>query len=147
MSNCRLPFVGARVESHRGSISFKLEKRGDVLYLDGKSLSLFLSKKQQKGRMVVGHELRQELEPRGNNVNASVLDYLVDHPEVWPESWKKDAYVNPIFAFFWDDIFRDPVNDNLFVRYGFWGAGKVVSSSHRVLDSLWGYNNPAVSSS
>ena len=143
-SSARLPFDGAVLEMHRGAGVVKLEKRDDVLYLGGKPLDLFLSHKQTNGKVVEGHELRKELEKRGNNVSAKVLDHLVDHPELWPEKWKKDDQGNTIYVFFWDDIFRRPSLDSLFVRYGYWNEGKVVSSCGW-LGNDWDSNDPAAS--
>lgn len=144
-SPVRSPFHEAVLEVHRGKGVVKLEKRDDILYLDDKPLSLFLSKKQKKGSVVVGHDLRKELEKKGYNVSAKVLDYLFDHPELWPESWKKDAQGDTIYVFFWDDIFRYPANGSLFVRYGYWDGGRVVSR-YGWLDSCWDGSNPAASS-
>lgn len=144
-SPARLPFNVATVatlEVHRGEGIVKLERRGDDLYLDGKKINIFLSKKQ-KGGSIGGHDLRKELEKRGDNVSAKVLDYLVDHPELWPESWKKDKGGNTNYVFFWDDIFRDS-GGNLYVRFGCWDEGKVVSDCHW-LDRGWDNNNPAAS--
>ncbi len=41
--------------------------------------------------------------------------------------------------------FRNPANDNLYVRYGYWNEGKVVSN-YNWLDNDWNGNNPAASS-
>jgi hypothetical protein len=137
----RLPFDGASLEVHRGEGIVKLERRSDDLYLDGKKLNLFVSKKQKGG--IVGHELRKELEKRGGNVSTKVLDHLVDHPDLWPESWKKDKDGNTVYVFFWDDIFRDP-KGHLCVRYGYWREGRVVSSCGW-LDRGWSGRSPAAS--
>lgn len=138
----KLPFVGAVLDLHRGEGIVKLEKRGDDLYLDGKKLVLYCSKRQLGGKYVVGHELRKEREKLGNNIPAVVLDYLVAHPEMWPESWKKDEKGNTLYIFFWNDIFRDPSSGDLYVRYGFWGEGGVVSS-YNWLGNDWDSSFPA----
>ena len=140
-SPARLPFIGATLEVHRGSGIVKLERRGDDLYLDGKKINLFLSKKQ-KGGSIGGHDLRKELEKRGDNVSAKVLDHLVDHPELWPESWKKDKDCKTIYIFFWDDIFRDS-DGGLFVRFGCWRGGKVVSNYVWLGHGWFGYSPSA----
>lgn len=138
----RLPFDGATLEVHRGSGIAKLERRGDDLYLDGKKINLFLSKKQKVGS-IGGHDLRKEVEKRGDNVSAKVLDYLVDHPELWPESWKKDKGGNTVYVFFWDDIFRRS-GGGFCVRCGCWGGGRVVSGCYW-LGSGWDGSDPAAS--
>lgn len=144
-SLCKLPFDGAERMSPPKSGVVKLERRGDTLYLDGKPLNLFLSRKQKNGNVIGGHDLRKELEKRGGNVSAKVLDHLVAHPELWPESWKKDAQGNTVYVFFWDDIFRSPARGRLCVRVGFWRDGRVVSD-FGWLDGGWGGNDPAASS-
>ena len=40
--------------------------------------------------------------------------------------------------------FRNPSNDNLYVRYGYWKKGRVVSN-YNWLDNDWNGNNPAAS--
>lgn len=40
--------------------------------------------------------------------------------------------------------FRNPANDNLYVRYGYWNEGRVVSN-YNWLDNDWNRHNPAAS--
>ncbi len=143
-SPARLPFNGAVLEVHQGSGIVTLERKADGGYLNGKKLGLFLSEGQKNGSKR-GHDLRTELEARGHNVSAKVLDACVEHPEFWPDEWKKDEKGNTLYVFFWDDIFRRPANGDLYVRYGYWGGGKVVSS-YDWLDYKWNSSNPSASS-
>jgi len=141
---CKLPFSGAeRVSSAKSGI-VKLERRGDDLYLDGKKIELFRSSGQEVDRYTVGHELRKEIEARGGNLSAKILDYLEEHPELWPESWKKDVDGNTIYVYFWDDIFCRPASDRLFVRCGFWREGRVVSFYYWLARD-WDRRRPAAS--
>lgn len=140
---CKLPFNGAERVSPAKSGIVKLERRGDDLYIDGKKIELFLSAGQKGDSYIVGHDLRKELEARGGNLSGSVLDHLEAHPELWPESWKKDSQGNTIYVFFWDDIFRYS-DGYLYVRYGYWRGGRVVSN-YNWLDNNWNGNNPAAS--
>lgn len=141
---CKLPFNGAeRVKSAKPDL-VELEKRGEDLCLDGVKLELVLSKKQQSGKVIGGHDLRTELEARGGNVGAKILDECVETPALWPEAWKKDAQGNTIYVFFWDDIFRRPARGNLCVRGGCWRGGRVVSDCYW-LDDDWRGRNPAAS--
>jgi hypothetical protein len=144
-SPCDLPFDGLIRMSPPKSGVVKLERRADTLYLDGKPLNLFLSRGQKNGNVIGGHDLHKEIGKRGNNVSAKVLDHLVAHPELWPESWKKDAQGNTVYVFFWDDIFRDPANGRLCVRCGYWRDGEVVSY-YSWLGSGWHGDRPAASS-
>lgn len=124
---CRLPFPGAVIDMHRGRGLVKLEKKGDDLYFDGQKVGLFLFEEQKNGT-ICGYILRPKIESRGGNLSAKVLDYLEDHPELWPESWKKDENGNPVSVFFWEDIFRSGVAElRQCVRYGSWLDGRVVS--------------------
>lgn len=142
-SLCKLPFDGAERMNPPKSGIVKLERKGDTLYIDGKSINLFLSKKQKDGWSIGGNDLRRMLEARGGNISAKVLDYLVAHPELWPESWKRVAG-STIYVLFWGDIFRKSTNGSLCVRHGYWDNGKVISDSFW-LDGGCYRDNPAAS--
>ena len=124
--NCdTAPFVPGNwsVETHPIGIGFvTLEKRADgQLYIDGKKVILYLSKKQMNGKVIVGNDLREELSGK-KILNANILDYLLAHPELIPEEWK----VKPIF--FWGTIYRLLIGD-LSVRYLCWRGAE------------WGWGN------
>ncbi len=143
----RLPFGTSVLETHQGMGRVKIERRGDDLYLDGKQIVLYRSKEQEEDqkislRFILGHNLRKELDLRGNNVSAVVLDYLADHPEFWPESWKKDKQGNTLRVYFWGDIFRNLLTGELYVRCGYWENGKVELSS-MPLDRAWRAIHPS----
>ena len=111
---CKLPFNGAERVSPAKSGVVKLEKHGDDLYLDGVKLALFLSEKQKGGKVIGGHDLRKELEAKGGNVSASILDKCVESPALWPESWKKDdqgVYLTPDEAAVWREQQADQKSD------------------------------------
>ncbi len=140
---CKLPFNGAERVSPAKTGVVKLEKRGDDLCLDGVKLELVLSENQKGGKVIGGHDLRKEREAAGGNVSASILDKCVENPALWPESWKKDAQGNTVYVFFWDDIFRSS-DGNLYVRYGFWSEGEVVSD-YSWLGHVWSGDYPSAS--
>ena len=119
-----LPFSRAEIIEHNGTGVVRLERRGDNLYLDGKKVELHLSPKQKKGR-IGGHDLRTYLEGRPV-LNAAVLDYLLAHPELIPESWKRDEADNTRYIFFWGTIYRG-ADGNLYVRFLCWSGGRWVS--------------------
>jgi len=81
----------------------KLEKKDGELYFNGRRLTLFLSE-SQKNEGARGYELRKELQACCDIVPAEILDCLNRCPELWPESWKKDANGNTIKVHFWNDI-------------------------------------------
>lgn len=141
----RLPFPSAVLEVHRGSGVVKVERKLDGTYIDKKKPGLFLSEKQRGGGYP-GHNLRKEVEARNNNLSAVLLDFFVEHPEFWPDEWKKDSQGNTLCVLFWDDIFRSPSIDRLFVRYGCWDGGRVVSN-YDWLDGILDGSYPAASAS
>ncbi len=140
---CKLSFNEAEWVSLAKSSVVKLERRGNDLYLDGKKINLFFSEKQKSG-IHGGHDLRKELEARGGNVSASILDKCVENPALWPESWKKNDQGNTMYVYFWDDIFRHPTDGYLCVRCGCWGGGRVVSGCGWLVDD-WLSDSPSAS--
>jgi hypothetical protein len=70
---------------------------------------------------MTGHNLREELSGK-KVLSAIILDYLMAHSELIPESWKKDEKGNTIFIFFWGTIFRRS-DGYLYVRYLYWNDG------------------------
>jgi hypothetical protein len=123
----RLPFDNVEVVKHDGKGVVEIELRSDDnLYIDGKKVSLHLSERQMGDKQIVGHELRKELEGADQVLlNSNVLDYLYDHPELFPEHWKKDDAGETRFIFFWGSIFRNPSNGYLYVRCLCWLGGEL----------------------
>ena len=142
----QLPFGGAEVVKHGGRGVVGIELRSDDnLYLDGKKVEIFLSERQKGDNRIVGHELRQELKS-GEQVllNSNVLDYLYDHPELFPEHWKKDENGETQYIFFWGSIFRHPLYGRLYVRFLCWDVGRLIRD-YRWLDRDWARQAPSVS--
>lgn len=70
---------------------------------------------------IKGIVLSERLKDTG--MSASVLDYLMEHQDEIPESWKektKDGYTN--FIYFWGTIYRDS-GDSLYVRCLYFSEG------------------------
>lgn len=142
----RLPFDTAEVVKHEGEGVVEIELRSDNnLYVDGKKVVLCLSERQGGDKRIVGHELRQELES-GEQVllNSNVLDYLYDHPELFPEHWKKDENGEIRYIFFWGSIFRGPARGGLSAHCLYWFGGGL-SQSYDWLDHDWDRRNPSAS--
>lgn len=121
------PFVpeGWEVVEHQNSGSFKWNPDEIELYIAG----------EQKSGSIGGHELKKKL--MGKPVlNANVLDYLLEHPELIPEVWKGK------WIYFWGTIYRDPVG-SLCVRCLRWYGGEW-GWSDGWLVSQWGDARPAV---
>lgn len=127
--NCEAdPFIpeGWSVEKHRRGGLFKFD--------DPAKISFYLSKKQKKGDYSVGNDLRKELKNMPV-LNANVLDYLLAHPELIPESWKGKA------IFFWGTIYRYS-SGSLCVRCLSWFGSKW-SWGRRLLVYDFDSSNPA----
>lgn len=111
----QLPFAGAKVEQHLGDGWAIAERRTDGLYMNGRKVVLRLSKKQAGGKIIRGHELREELSDKPV-LNANILDVLFENPHLIPEEWKKDKRGNTRYIFFWGTVYRDS-GGGLYVRY------------------------------
>ncbi len=113
------PFVprGWKVKEHK--------KNGKVV-LDFSKITLHLSPNQQEGRSIEGNELSKELVSYLVH-NANVLDYLLAHPELIPEDWKRDSEGNLRYIFFWGTKYHDsggyPVVRCLYWFGGVWCWG------------------------
>lgn len=93
-----IPAKGWKVEEHKKSGSFKWNPL---------AVEFYLSDSQKNGKVIDGNKLRKEL--AGKPVlNANVLDYLLKHPELIPDNWKKDEKGNTRYIFFWGTIYRGP---------------------------------------
>ncbi len=136
----KLPFSGAEVKTHIGEGWAIVEKRADGLYVNGRKVVLYLSRRQQNGKSLEGHELRDEL--TGKPVlNANLLDALCDNPHLIPEDWKKDEQGNTRYIFFWATIFRRS-GGSLYVRCLYFHGGAWSRSCYR-LGFGWGGVYPA----
>lgn len=68
-------------------------------------------------------------------LNATVLDYLFEFPELIPVSWEG------LYVFFWGTIYRR--HSGLAVR-GLYLKGGILSIASRLLTRRWSAFNPAV---
>jgi hypothetical protein len=138
------PVHGYEVEKHEGEGVVEIELRSDDnLYIDGKKVVLHLSERQQGGVTIRGYELRKELES-GKQVllNSNVLDYLYEHPQLFPEHWKKDEDGKTRYIYFWGSIFRGPSDGRLSVRCLYWDGGSL-DRRYRWLGGGWARRVPA----
>ncbi|MDA1169251.1 MAG: hypothetical protein O3A36_02860 [bacterium] len=111
-----IPYPDWKVEEHK--------KRGQVVW-DPSQFKLHLSSNQKAGKSIQGHKLRKELESLPTE-NANLLDYLLAHPNLIPEDWKKDENGKTRYIFFWGTVYRSS-GGYLCVRYlcfddGHWQA-------------------------
>jgi len=109
-------------------------KKMDKFAWDESSVFLHLSPSQEQGGYTKGHDLRQEL--AGLPVlNAKVLEYLLVHPELIPDSWKGKK------VYFWGTIYQ--VDDKLLVRCLYFQGG-LWQCDVRYLDYCWHDDCPAI---
>lgn len=99
------PFLpkGWQVEEHRKGGQLEWDE------WDPARVQLWLSESQQNGKHIEGNRLREELADKPC-LNANVLDYLLAHPDLIPEDWKR------LCIFFWGTIYCD-VDGRLCVRH------------------------------
>ena len=126
-----IPYDGWSVEEHKPGGQFKW---------DPTKINLYLSPNQQGGKSIEGHKLRAELVNQPV-MNANLLDYLLAHPHLIPEDWKRDAEGNTRFVHFWGTIYRNSGRD-LCVRYLFWDGGRWQAGCNW-LGSGWPVRYPA----
>ena len=136
----RLPFNGSQIESQVGSGWVKVEKRDDVLYVDGHKIILYLSRKQKREEVIKGHALREALAKKFV-LHPNIMDALIDHPHLIPEDWKKDEKGNTRHIFFWAVIFSDG-RDHFYVRqlYFLWDQWNL---EYNYLGNDWRADAPA----
>lgn len=138
----KLLFGEVEVEQHIGDGWVIVEKRADGLYVSGRKVVLYLSKRQKGRKWLKGHELREEL--TGKPVlNANILDALVENPHLIPDDWKADEDGNTRFIYFWGTIYRG-AGDSLCVRYLFFYDGAWIRR-YFWLHDIWDGSRPAAS--
>ncbi|MCK5060975.1 hypothetical protein KAR28_00325 [Candidatus Parcubacteria bacterium] len=93
-------------------------RKGGQVRWDPEKISLFLSEKQQDGKVVKGDELYKELSCLPV-LNANVLDFLLDysHLNLIPEEWKGKTVC------FWGTVYRNRSNGMYGVRAPYFCGG------------------------
>jgi len=115
---------------------YKVEEhiKGGQFEWDPAKVELYLSE-EQKSEVVEGNILREELKKK-TVLNANVLDYLIDHPHLIPEEWRKGNIV-----FFWGTTYCYSA-DQLLVRCLVWGSDGW-RKGYRWLNQNWDSDSPA----
>ena len=86
-------------------VSIKKHTRRGQIKWDPSQFDLHLSPNQQGGQLIHGLKLQKELEAL-ITMNGTLADYLLEHPQLIPEEWKRDESGNIRYIFFWSTIFR-----------------------------------------
>jgi len=125
------PFVpeGWKVVDHCKSGLFKY---------DPAKVGLYLSKKQQNGKVIVGNDLRKELKSQPV-YNANLLDFYLkkENQHLIPEEW------NEKMVFFWGTIYHNSDGD-LYVRGLYWNGDRWCWGYLWLLVGEFGGYRPAV---
>lgn len=124
-----IPYTGWTIESDINQKSVDLSK-----------LALHLEPEQEKGS-ITGTELRTRMQSK-SPMSASVLDYLIEHPEDTPEEWKQTKDGKTQYVFFWGTIYCDS-HGNLYVRYWYCHEGRW-QADYDWLDNAWDVQSPSV---
>lgn len=119
-----IPSYLKSIESHDTSMG--------TIEWDKTKVSLHLEPEQKDG-YIDGNILRDRM--KGKGLNATVLDWLMDHPDQIPDEWKGK------YVYFWGTIYRDS-DDDLCVRYLYWYGGAWYWDCHW-LDHGFDGRNPA----
>ncbi len=99
----------------------QVQRRGEDVFVDGRKVEFHFTEGQKTG-IVVGHELRKQLE--GQPVlHPNILDAMFENPHLIPESWKADEQGNSFRIYFWAIGYRNS-DDRLYVRYLCWPGGR-----------------------
>jgi hypothetical protein len=81
---------------------------------DPAKVRLYVTPGQEQGQILSPRRFTEELD--GELLfNATLLDYLLDHPEIIPEERKRDKYGRTRYIFFFGTYYDDPYGD-LYVR-------------------------------
>ncbi|NQV13324.1 MAG: hypothetical protein HQ530_03415 [Parcubacteria group bacterium] len=120
-----LPKGWKGVEEHR---------KGGQFEFDPTQVALYLSERQKGGKVIGGHDLREELKDRPV-FNANLLDWYLVHPEHIPEEWKGKAIC------FWGTIYRN-AHGRLVIRCLIWNGDRW-DWSYRWFDEVFRGSGPA----
>ncbi len=137
-----LPFADATVEWVKpGQTGWvRVERIGDLLFVGGHDVLLHLDPGQQKGKSVLGHDLRKKLAEQ-STLHPNILDALFENQHLLPEALKQNADGNTKFIYFWAVVYRYSVG-YLFVRYVCFSDGQW-HRRYSWLGSHWADQDPA----
>ena len=107
--------------------------------VDASKVSLQWSSLQYRGPRGPWQEdgMRIYEDMRSESLNANVLDYLLEHPDLIPRRWKKYCVV------FWGTTFRDTNNDLCVGCLGFYKALNKWGIIVKLVDDYFGPSWPA----
>src|SRR4051812_12712815 len=104
-----LPEGWLRVAKHLNQGILNLTRKGEDLLINNQKVELYLAKGQKGRKPMHGAKLFVDLEDK-NPLNANVLDYLLEHQELIPESWRQDEHELPRYICFWGTVYLQEEN-------------------------------------
>lgn len=124
-------------------LSLMQHRRGGHVAFDPSTLLLYCDPGQRGSKTIQGTLLRTRLDSVPV-MNASLLDFLLDHQQLIPERWKRDprGKAGMRLVFFWGTIYIHDAGWPT-VRFLYWHDG-LWREGNRHLNGLWYKNNPAV---
>lgn len=123
-----MPFVPKNYSIHLH------QKIGSFVW-NPQKITVFLTDRQKNGMSPLGTEMRGLLAKK-QTLNATVLDYLLEHPYLIPDEWKT---AGPLY--FWGTIYK--IDKNLVVRSLYWGQDRWCET-RQWLGYVFGSQHPAL---
>src|SRR5258708_3502622 len=136
----RMPRVpkGWRVVEHRSHVgSAAIRSDGDALYVEDRRVVVYRSPHQLTDGRVVAGLLRREVRNKPV-LNAILVEYLIERPELIPLDWARDP---PVYVFFWGTKYRAP--DSV-IRIPLLCYPKMGSRSEPSWVAGYGYYHPSI---
>ena len=110
-------------------------QKNGVLSWDPKKIDFFVCKEQEEESISAKKLQKIFKRKKVKLLNSKVLDFLVKHQELIPESWKEEVVV------FWGTIYKGP-NGQLYVRTLEWRIDKY-ADSYMWVSAYFGKHEPA----
>ncbi len=105
------------------SYQLKLHQPGGQMEFDPSKIELYQTQSQKVGQEITPIELLRRVEC-ARLMNACVLDHLLQHPTLIPESWKRDDAGRTRYILFMNTEYRDVISDERRVRCLYWDDGQ-----------------------
>ncbi len=122
----RVPYGSWRVHEHI--------PRGKFLF-DSRLFGLHLLPTQES-KPLMGSVVKNGLKELPT-ANANLLEYLLLHPDLFPNEWKIKVHTNPKCIFFWSTTYADS-HETEFVRCLYFATGHLQSSFYPLTQMFYG---------
>ncbi len=119
--------------------NWKVEYNNPLESFEPSKLALHVEPEQKKN-FIKGEILAERMKKGG--LNSTVLKYLLDHPKLIPENWKKETNGRPTWIFFWGTILLNYEGER-YVLYLSWADNRWDWHVWHVLTREWQDNHPS----